>query len=437
MARNTGLLIGGKSVVGVLSLAYAALAVRALGIEAFGQLILIHTFVQAVSELVKFETWQPILRYGTPAIHENRIGDLQRLIKFSLVLDVASSVLGTGIAALGIYVFGGLIGLTSQTTPMALFYSLSILFMVTATPTGVLRLFDRFDQLAVQGSMSAVVRIVGATALFVMGDGNLADFLLVWMASAVASGLAGMVLTWREIHRRSLWQGASSSWRGLTHGFDDIWKFVWANNANSAVSLLQSHVGTLLVGAMLGPTQAGLYRVARQLAEALAKPVKLLTSAVYPEMARFVADRRTDLIRRFIGKALAVSGLISVVTMALLALVGVYLLRLIGGGQMDSAYQVMLLLGGASLIGMWTFPLEPALISLGRATTALWVRIAAAIAYIPLLFLLTRSHGMEGAGIAALAAALVAAGGQLFFVLSWFRETAASGDFRASPPPSV
>ena len=48
---NTGWLMGARGINAVLSLAYLALATRALGIEGFGQFILVVAFAQAISGL--------------------------------------------------------------------------------------------------------------------------------------------------------------------------------------------------------------------------------------------------------------------------------------------------------------------------------------------------------------------------------------------------
>ena len=56
LLSNLGLLIGGKSVSGLLGLGYLALTVRTLGIETFGVLVIIHTMVEIARNVVKFQS---------------------------------------------------------------------------------------------------------------------------------------------------------------------------------------------------------------------------------------------------------------------------------------------------------------------------------------------------------------------------------------------
>lgn len=419
--RNLGFLIGGKSISGIFGLLYLALAVRSLGVEGYGQLVLIHAFTLAVATIVKFQTWQPILRYGTPAIQEGRFGDFRRLVGFTAGLDIASSVAGTLIAAAGIWLFGAKVGIAPELVPQASLYAISLLFMVTATPTGLLRLFDRFDLLPLEDNIEAVVRLIGCGILFLTG-GTLTDFLVVWLLSVMASGILCALMSWLEIRRRGIWHAADTATGPRDQApFEGIWKFVWATNANSSMRLLTNHVATLVVGALIGPTEAALFRIARQIAEAIAKPVKMMTTAIYPELARLVADGRVDVLRSLTRRALKISCAGAGGCFVVLAALGSWLLTIVGGGETAAAYDVMLLLGGAALVGVATFTLEPTLISFGRPTLALIIQIAAAIIYLPALVALTRLAGIQGAGGAALIAAVLTAILQYLAVVSWFR----------------
>lgn len=418
---NLGLLIGGKSVSGVLGLAYLALAVRALGVEVFGHLIIVHTVVELTKTVVKFQSWQPILRYGTSALEEGRHSDLRRLVLFSAKLDLASAIVGTIGAATALWFFSPLLGVPESATPAATLYALSLLFMITATPTGLLRLFDRFKLLILEDNVESLVRLIGCAILYVAG-GGLKEFLLVWGISAVAGALTSVGLTWREAHRRGLIRrSAQHDTRPLNTVFPGIWRFVWSTNANSSLSLLTNHVATLVVGAFIGSTQAALFRIARQVAEASAKPVKLMTAAIYPEFARFVAQNHMEGLRAFLGRALRLSAMGAGLCALFLYFAGPWILRLIGGAEVADAFPTMLLLGLASLIGVGTFALEPALISIGRASLALRIRVASAVLYLPALAALVPMAGIEGAGIAAVGAAIVIALMQSQSVLSCFR----------------
>lgn len=418
-ARNLAYLTGGKSVSGVLSLIYLAVAVQTLGIDVYGQLILIYSFAQLVTAIVQFQTWQPILHFGTPALNEGRLGDFRHLVRFTIALDAASALVGMIAAAGGIWLIGPHIDLPPEALPLASAFGAAVPFMTWATPNGLLRLFDRFDLLLLEDNVEAAVRLVGSLLVLALG-GGLVGFVLVWGLSVVASGSTCALLAWREIRRRKVWSRENAANLPAAQRFPGIWGFIWSTNVNSTVKLSRTHLTTILIGGALDSVDAGLFRVAQQIADALAKPLKLMIPVIYPELARLVAARDFGLLRDFSRRALLWSALGAVAVFAILAAIGPLLLDIIGGDEADDAYVMLLLLSAGALIRISGFSLEPTLISLGHPSLALAVQTAATVIYFPALLLLVAHFGFNGAGFAAIGAATFTVLLQFAAVAYWF-----------------
>lgn len=426
MAGNAFILLSGKSLNAVMSLGTMALAVRALGLESYGVLVLIHTFAVAIAEIGKFQCWQAILYYGTAKLEAGQLADFRRLVRFSLLLDVGSAVLAMALAVVGGWQLGPLLGWPPEAVTLGALYGVSALLLVGTTPTGLLRLYDRFDLLAIQNSLGALVRLLGAGIAF-LADAGLAAFLLVWFAGVVASRLSLFAFAWREVCRRGHTgqaAGGAIGWRGLTRPFAGIWRFVWLTNLNASAHLGFVHLGTLLTGGLLGSAEAGLFRIARQVAAALAKPARLLVQVIYPEFARLVAAGRMDRLRRLLLQSAGLAAGGAAVCLLVLVLAGSFLLELIGGASVQAAYPILLWLGVAALIDLWAFPLEPALISVGRAGTALAVRAGTLALFVPLLLVAVAEWGLIGVGFATLAASALLLVSQLIPTLNAVRRRA-------------
>src|SRR5687768_14038234 len=91
---NTGWLMGARGINAVLSLGYLALATRALGLEGFGNFVLVTAFAQALSGVVSFQTWQAVVRWG------QRRETVADAIGFAIALDLLSWAAGAVCAAL-------------------------------------------------------------------------------------------------------------------------------------------------------------------------------------------------------------------------------------------------------------------------------------------------------------------------------------------------
>jgi O-antigen/teichoic acid export membrane protein len=412
---NAGKLVGGRAVNAVLSLAYVALAGRALGVSGLGVLVMINAFAQLLGDVVKFQSWQTVLQYGAEPLAQRRLDDLQRVVRFTLLLDLLSGVAGVAAGVIAAFLFGRYLGWTEAQAPLAAGYMLSVLFVSGAAPVGVLRLLDRFDILAAQAAVTSLVRLAGCALGFAMGAG-LAFFLAVWAAGTVAGFALLAIAAWRQMRRGGLLEGFR--WAGPARiDAPGVWRFAWATNFNSTISAAFTHLVTVMVGVLLGPADAALWRIGRQVADAIAKPVKLLSPALYPELVRLRVEKREKAMWRLTGRITVAATAVGLVLLAISGFAGAPLLTLIMGAGFAAAAGIMTWQVAAAVINLVTLPIEPMAISLGHAGALVRIRVVVAVVFIASLPLLVRGFGLEGVGAGLVAATGAMALGMVLLLL--------------------
>lgn len=404
--RNAGLLLTGKGAGGLLSLAYLALAARALGAESFGVLVLVHSFALTVGTFVHFKAWQAIIRYGSLALERERPADFQRMVSFGIALELASGLVGAAAAAALAAPAAPWLGWPPGAVGLAAAYAVAVVFMVHTTPIGLLRLFNRFDLLSLHQTVNPATRLAGAGLAYALG-GGLGAFVAVWLVSAVAESLAAWALAARELARRGLLAGLVRSPAGIVRAHPELWRYLWSTNLNGTVTLLAERVSPLAVGWILGPAPAGMFHVARRVATVLAQPAQMLRQSVYPEIARLAAQDELKAVRRTVLRAGAVAALAGLPVLLVLAALGRPILGLVGGEAFAAAYGVLVLLATGRVVQLLGFPLGDALVALGRPGLALWANGTATLLFIPTLVALLAWLGLIGAGLNAIAYAVV------------------------------
>lgn len=425
VVANAGVLLGGRTVNAVLGLAYLAVAGRSLGAANMGVLVLITAFAQFLGDVVKFQSWQTVIQYGARPLAEHDRPAFQRMLRFTLFLDAASTLLGITIGVIGSFVFADRLGWSQAMAPMAALYMLSIVFVISGMPTGLLRLFDRFDVLAQQTALVGFVRLLGSFVAVLVG-GGVPAFLFAWAAGSIAGWLYLVTMGVLELRRHDMLAGFS--WKGpLTEGMPGAWRFAWNTNLSATLEVAFTHMVTLIVGGLVGPSQAAFWRIGRQVADALAKPAKLLTPALYPELARLRAGDHHDAMWRLARNVGLLAGGVGLLLLAVAAFAGGPLLALVMGKAFAPAAGVMTWQVAAAVIGIFALPLEPMLVSLGKPGRAVWVRLAVSAAFLIALPFLVRAFGLTGAGAGLVGAAAALALGLLWFIL---RE---NGNRRARP----
>ena len=431
VVTNAGMLLGGRTVNAIVGLGYLALTARALTVTQFGILVLIHAFAQFLGDVVKFQSWQTVLHYGARPLAEGRVGDFQRVLRFTLLLDLLSSLVGVGVGLAGALIFADQLGWTADYAPAAAGYVLSVAFMVSAAPLGLLRLFDRFDLMAQQTALVAIVRLLGSGVAFLL-QAPIEGFLVAWAAGTVAGFVYLVAGAARELARRDLLK--AFPWRGpLTAGMPGAWRFAWNTNLTATLDVAFTHVVTLVIGALVGPAQAAFWRVGRQVADAIAKPAKLLTPALYPELARLRAGQGEREMWRLALHVGVLAGGVGLALLAVSAIAGRPLLALVMGPDFTPAADLMTWQVGAAVIGIFALPLEPMLISLGRPGLAVRVRIVVSVCYMAALPFVVQHFGLIGAGAGLVCAATGLALGMLVALLREGRAFRATEESACEP----
>jgi O-antigen/teichoic acid export membrane protein len=396
---NTGWLMGARGINAVLSLGYLALATRALGLDGFGQFILVVSFAQALTGLASFQTWQAVVRWGhRPETAPDAVG-------FAVGLDLLTITVGTGAAALLLALGGGWLPVAPDLRLDAFLLTAVCLLTVRSTPTGILRLHDRYARAAAADSVTSIVRILGAALAFVLMP-TIQAFLLIWAVAEVATAAAYWAYAWRlerlQISRISL--------RRLPHGEPGAWGFVWGTGLSGMLMIGSRQILVLIVGALGGAAMAGVYRVAAQLGEGLLKLAQALLRATYPELVRDPAQARH--IAGRIARLALVTGLAS---LALGAVAGQWLIEAIAGPSYLGAYGPMLLLAAAAAIELAGASLEALLVSRGHALRNFLLRaVPTLLALAALPFAVGRAGALGAATVVLAASGLTVAG--LYFV---------------------
>lgn len=409
---NVAWLIGGKGVGAVLSLVYLAIVTRSLGVAGFGQFSLAFGASQAVVGFAAFQSWQIVIRYGMPHIHGGRPEALARLVRFAVLLDAASALVSTILVAIVLLLLGAHFGWSASFARQAIVVSIVYVLAVHSTPVGILRLHDRFATGVGVDTVTAVVRFFGALAVWLAGPSVIA-FLGVWTLAEVLTAAAH----WAAVARTPglSWQlDRPLRWRDLAAENPGLAIYSVTTNVSGSLELGGRQLAVLLVGLLVTPAAAGGFRLAQQLAQALAKLSQLLARAVFPELVRSRAGESDEsafetLLRRTVRMTAIGAGIVFV----LLVLLGKPVLGLIAGHAFLSAYPVLLVLGTAAALDFAAVGFEPAVIALGRPGLALKLRLISTGLLLALMLVLPLRYDALGAALAILA------GSMLSFVLLW------------------
>ena len=395
LLKNSSYLAVSKAIAAVAALATLAFAGRSLGVLMFGTLILITSYVKAASGLSKFQSWQLIVRHGGQALAEGENREFKAAIGFAFALDVVSGLGGMLLAILLLPLLAGAFGLKDQYVGLAMLYCTLLPTMAAATPVGVLRSLDRFDLISWQGTADPIARAILAGIAW-WSEAPFEAFVAIWYATDLGGDLYLWFLAWRELKRRDLLHGIRPTLRPQT--LPGAWRFAIHVNLTSSLSAAWGPIARLIVGGLVGPAGAAIYRVAASLADSAQKPADLLGKVYYPEVVRMDLSTKKPWKLMLRGTVLATS--VGLLTALVLLLAGRFVVGAIFGSEFLPAYPVLLVLIIAPVLAMVSFPLAPMLYALDRPDAPLKARFAAVALYFAIVAPLAWRFDVAGAATA-------------------------------------
>ena len=403
--KNASVLLGGKLLAGLTSIAYIPLATHALGATLFGVLVLVNVYTRVMAAAFTFQVRLALIRYATICLHEASHDKLKNLLGFLLLIELGFGVLAITLTALLVPFAAEQFSWPTEELPTIVFYSLSVVSMMHSMPAGVLFVFGRFRILSMQQAVGPIVRLILATLAYIL-DAGLNVFLLAWLAGSITEAAFQWFYGLRELSRRGLLKGLLRWPTGITNQHHGIWRFVLTTKLDTSLEELSSRATPLAVGWILGPAAAGLFHVAFKLGMVLTQPMMLVGQSLYRELSHLIAVKQFKDLNRVVLRTGLVAVSLGLLVLFVLSAFGTQILILYGGMGFDAAYEVLVLITLAATIQLFGFPMSSALVASGRPGSVLKIKLVTSVLLFPALLGLLKLYGLNGAGLYANAFAL-------------------------------
>ena len=398
--RNAAYLASSNALSALLGLVALSCAGKGMSTQMFGVLVVIQAYAKGISDVIKFQTWQLVVKYGATAVDNKNIRQFRDVISFSFALDIASGAIAVVAGMLLLPLLAHSLGLDRQSLWLAILYCTLIPSLAASTPTGILRAVDRFDLIAIQQAVRPLLRAAGSVISY-LGDLGFAGFIITWYASNLIGGVLYWWFAARELRRRNIHHALRPRLFAPASRLAGAWNFVWTTNFAHSIWSARNSCSTVLVGIVLGPAAAGLFKIATTFFDATGSPAKLMEKSFYPEVMRL--DPRSSQPWLLGLKSACLAGGLGVLVALLVMVVGKPVISSVFGEQYLQAYHLIEIMLGAIVVSMLGFPQESLLFMAGKQRVFLVAQTLSSASYIALLIVLSHFFGVSGAAYAYLA----------------------------------
>ncbi len=303
--RNLGWLLGGKGFAAVCSLAYLAILARSLDLKDFGHFALIFATGQLLCALATFETWQTVVRFGAEHVRNRDWRSFGNLTWLCGSIDAFGAAVGCVIAAVVYYGFGSLLDLNPAYIDMGFAFACAMLWSRMTTPTGVVRVLDRFDIGTYVEAVMPAGRLIASLIILALGA-SVGRFLFAWALFDLLVGALYWLAAYRLAPEALRWSNFRNPLSALREE-RALRRFLAITYGATSLDALTRQGPLLAVGYFLGTSAAGLYRLADQLALGVARVANMVARAALPEFVMARVDTNASEFRTMVRQVTMLS----------------------------------------------------------------------------------------------------------------------------------
>lgn len=394
-----GHLLSGNFLNALIMLVSVSMAARSLGPMSYGIMVMVLSYNRVIERIVRFESWQPLIRFAVQEEKEASPQRLARLYAFGLLIDIGAAALAACVAVALALIFGPVFGLSPLHVQLVAIYSVATLVNIAGVPTAALRLSGQFKMLAYTQVLANLLRIVFA-GICLLQDYGLIGFMIAWTAAQALGSLIVFWVGFRALRSLGIPNPFRARIRGLTRDFPGFFGFACSTNLSLTLRVITTEADSLFVGAVAGAPAAAVYYLAKRIAKVAAQVGAQVQAVIYPDVARMWAKGN---IRGFRATTLQVQLALAAVGGAML--LGAYLfgpmLIKAGPGQAYHATYVLLLTQlVAVMLMLHAAPSRSALLAMNQSWLVLAISAFGTAAFVAVAGYAVPRYGAIGGNVA-------------------------------------
>jgi O-antigen/teichoic acid export membrane protein len=400
LAYDTGFVAIWQGSIAAAGLLQIVLLTHTFGINGYGRLSVVIAFGDLVGGLFNLRVSYAATTYGSrwlmrdPAVAAG-------VFQYSLLIDLASTL-----AAVPVLTVLALVMSTTVAGPhsasLIIVYALSLIGPALSRMSYVvLRLLDRFALISTYQWAVEFGR-VGLIFLVIQVFHSLFAVVVVIAISTAIGGVVNLIVMSR-VYRNTYGIGLGRSYLGVLDGEARLGmrKTMFHTLVIQYGRVVQTQLPTVLLGALAGNTQVGIYKLGTASTAIIGKIIQPASQALLPRISKLWAAGRIFELRKLVFRASVISTVVMGTAFASIVIFRNPVLHLLASGPAGEAAGTCLILGTGSqaLYGL-VFWHSTVLFAADRAGAMSAVSATAAVAHVIAMLILVPLWQANGAALA-------------------------------------
>lgn len=396
--KNSFFAFIGDASASIIGLLVTIILIKLIGSDNYGTLILAQSYMSIMDVLINVQCWKSVIQYGQKAIIEKNINKLHGYIQLGIILDVSTAVLGGIISLILVPLIGNIFNWSLQMKLCSLIFSVTIFSHFSGTPTAILRLLNKFNLVALQKFLAAVIKICALIFAFIYSKNiGLINATIIYCITDIIGNLLLVLFAFIEYNKK--------------YGLKNIFKKIECSDRKSfinftlwgtlseIVDIPVNYIDVFIIS-LLGNEMISVFKVFKQIVAILQKIMAPIQQSILPQFSQLSAEGKKERGFEVVIKIRNVVLKLGIPFAIVIGVTSPLWLKLIYGSVYSDNWYILLIYLIIQVFALSYTTIHPYFLSLNQSKRSCLYVLVSNIVYCILAFFLVRILGMLGIIIA-------------------------------------
>ena len=285
--KNSFYAIIGEGGSSVINLFIVFLLIKLLGNDEYAILVLAQSYMSILDLIINLQSWQSVIKFGEEMRVKNKIDKYLEFIKLGSILDISTAILCGLISLFIAPLIGSIFNWSNELILCCQIFTAEIYFHFSGTPIAVLRLENKFNLVAIQKIVSAIIKL--AVLLFILcmtSKLSLITAVIIYVVTDIISHLILVIMFLTIIHKK--WGIRRLLKSKIPENKGQFIKYTIWCTLGDAVDIPVLYLDVFVVSA-LKLELVTVFKVFKQIISVLSKLAAPIYQAIFPQFSTLVA----------------------------------------------------------------------------------------------------------------------------------------------------
>lgn len=393
IAKNFFVVFLGDGISSVLTLLNLSIMIRVLGLNGSSIVNLVMAYILVFDTIFNFQSFNAIIKFLPLVLINKQTDKIKSYIAQGIVLDLVTALISFVCANLFLNFSIKFFGWDVSIIKLIRVYSISILFNLTGTSVGIVRVFNKFKYSSYINVFVNSLKFICYLMSFNINV-NMWYFITVELCFGLLSTLMLLILT-RII---LIQNGLKNVFKNKFKWDKEFLKFNFYCNFMTTLDVPISHLTPFLISRFVGIEFVSIYKVIEKIGGIVAKVASPILNIIYPEISTKISEKKEedaiDLVKKLFLFIIS-SGIIIIIFLAITYKLWINILILDGEKYVISLLiYVLFVIIKFSFVGVY-----PLFISMGYIKYNLYIVVFANLIYLGVIPFFSSNFNINGVTI--------------------------------------